>query len=518
VGQVVQGLSNTLFSCTNVLGAEPFFQRDTDVLLNIFHHFLHAYPQIWHTLAHVCQKWRQIVLSSPLGLRLRLYCTYGTPVLKVLQCWPPFPLVLSYGGSPELDPPAPEDEESIITALEQSDRVHSISLTLTNSLLENLPKISEPLSELKELVLLSRDCVELTLPSAFCSGPHLRTLHLIRVAIPALPQLLSPSTGLVDLQLHEIPKVGYFSPDAFANALSEMTQLETLSLHFLSFPPRQNYVSLPPPPGERIALLALTHLKYRGTSKYFDSFVAKIDTPRLGDIDITFFNQPSMDASQLGRFIGRSEMQASLNRAVVQISAQAISITFPSASTSPLLHLQISCEQLDWQLSSMAQICNHFFPFLFHVKDLQIASTQSPNGEDLMADEQWLELIRAFGHAEDFIITSVHAMAILRALRPAEEGDRPDSNVLPFLRNLHLQAPRSEDGPLRDAAESFINSRRLSGLPVGLHWRLQPKLEDRQLNMTDALDYLDAVKIQFNDRPDVYNAFLDIMKDFKSQV
>jgi paired amphipathic helix protein Sin3a len=41
---------------------------------------------------------------------------------------------------------------------------------------------------------------------------------------------------------------------------------------------------------------------------------------------------------------------------------------------------------------------------------------------------------------------------------------------------------------------------------------------DRQLNVTDALSYLDAVKVQFHDRPDVYNVFLDIMKEFKSQV
>jgi paired amphipathic helix protein Sin3a len=40
----------------------------------------------------------------------------------------------------------------------------------------------------------------------------------------------------------------------------------------------------------------------------------------------------------------------------------------------------------------------------------------------------------------------------------------------------------------------------------------------RPLNVTDALSYLDAVKNQFNDNPDVYNQFLDIMKDFKSQV
>ncbi|KAH9950932.1 hypothetical protein B0H21DRAFT_720471 [Amylocystis lapponica] len=41
---------------------------------------------------------------------------------------------------------------------------------------------------------------------------------------------------------------------------------------------------------------------------------------------------------------------------------------------------------------------------------------------------------------------------------------------------------------------------------------------NRPLNVTDALSYLDAVKMQFHDKPDVYNHFLDIMKDFKSQV
>jgi len=52
----------------------------------------------------------------------------------------------------------------------------------------------------------------------------------------------------------------------------------------------------------------------------------------------------------------------------------------------------------------------------------------------------------------------------------------------------------------------------------------QPAIEavngstDWQLNVTDALSYLDAVKVQFNDRPGVYNVFLDIMKEFKSQV
>ncbi|KAI0275262.1 hypothetical protein BC834DRAFT_840132 [Gloeopeniophorella convolvens] len=52
----------------------------------------------------------------------------------------------------------------------------------------------------------------------------------------------------------------------------------------------------------------------------------------------------------------------------------------------------------------------------------------------------------------------------------------------------------------------------------------QPQLQDesgagpgsRPLNVTDALSYLDAVKVQFHDKPDVYNHFLDIMKTLRA--
>ena len=36
------------------------------------------------------------------------------------------------------------------------------------------------------------------------------------------------------------------------------------------------------------------------------------------------------------------------------------------------------------------------------------------------------------------------------------------------------------------------------------------------LNVRDALSYLDQVKVQFTDHPDVYNRFLDIMKDVRA--
>jgi paired amphipathic helix protein Sin3a len=41
---------------------------------------------------------------------------------------------------------------------------------------------------------------------------------------------------------------------------------------------------------------------------------------------------------------------------------------------------------------------------------------------------------------------------------------------------------------------------------------------DRPLNVRDALYFLDTVKAQFHDQPDVYNHFLETMKEFKNNL
>jgi hypothetical protein len=378
--------------------------------------------------------------------------------------------------------PSPEDEDNIMAALKHSDRVCSISLTVSSSLLSKLSTISETFSEIEELVLQSQDEVQMTFPSVFWWGHRLRTLHSTRTAFPTLPQLLFPSQDLVDLQLNEIPGFGYFSPQAFASALCGMTQLQTVSLHFLSLPSRRNYLSLPPLPGDRVVLPALTCFKYRGISKYLDTLVARIDAPRLGDIDITFFSQPTLDASQLGQFINRIEILRLPLRADILSSGGAISITFSQPGTLTRLGLQISCEQLDWQLSSISQICHHFSSFLSSVEDLGIETIVLSSVPDDMNDEQWLRLIRAFDGAKDFRVDDELATEILRALRPADEGDQL---VLPALRNLHLlQAPFQGAMPmheqLRDSVESFVTQRRLSGHTVQIHYVQLPMAEDYQ--------------------------------------
>ena len=354
-----------------------------------------------------------------------------------------------------------------MAALEQFDRVCFISLTISRSLVKKLSTISGPFSELEELFLLSQFNVLVTLPSAFWWGHHLRTLHSTRIAFPSLPQLLSPCQDLVDLQLHEIPGVGYFSPEAFADALCGMTQLQTLSLHFLSLPPRRSYLCLPPRPEDRVVLPALTCLKYRGISKYLDSLVARIDAPLLSGIDVTFFNQPTLDSSQLGLFIDRIEVQRSLRRADIVFSRGTISITLTQPGTLAKLGLKISCEQLDWQLSSICQVCNHFRLFISRIEDLGIDTTGSSSVPDDMDGEQWVRLILAFRSAEDFRLAGELATDILGALRPVDEEHK---TILPALRSLHVEEPLTMFGPFLDTIKSIITQRQLTPLPVKLYY------------------------------------------------
>jgi hypothetical protein len=126
---------------------------DDDSLLNIFHlyrPFLLGEDQNvniclrggaewvgerwWYRLAHVCRRWRNLILGSAPYLRLCLVCTYGTPVADMLAHSPPLPLVIDYHDH---DITA-EDEESISLALEHRERVRRIRLTIPVPKLQKL--------------------------------------------------------------------------------------------------------------------------------------------------------------------------------------------------------------------------------------------------------------------------------------------------------------------------------------------------------------------------------------------
>ena len=102
-------------------------------------------PWKWHRLAHICQRWRHIIFDSPRSLNLQLFCTYGTPVKNNLNCWPALPINMEYRRKPSvrfydsvINPNSEiSDEDNIMAALQNSDRICKIQLNMTTPLLED---------------------------------------------------------------------------------------------------------------------------------------------------------------------------------------------------------------------------------------------------------------------------------------------------------------------------------------------------------------------------------------------
>ncbi|KAH9046557.1 hypothetical protein EDB84DRAFT_1558266 [Lactarius hengduanensis] len=248
----------------------------------------------------------------------------------------------SYGGSLAHDPPAPEDrdEDNIMVALKYSARVSSMThLAVTRSLREAFNAIEAPFSELEDLVLLSQDGGRLTLPNTF-RPPAPRCFEALQLSL-----------------------------DALGDALSGMTQLRALSLHFL---PIANFVGATSPSRGRVVLPAIIRLDFRGMSEYFEGLVVRMYAPRLGDIEITFFDELIFDVPNLRNFINRIKMQKSHSRADVLFSGHTISISFTQPGTPTRSELRISHEPLNRESPSMTEICNRLATFLSSVEDLRV--------------------------------------------------------------------------------------------------------------------------------------------------
>jgi len=236
-----------------------------------------------------------------------------------------------------------------------------------------------------------------------------------------------------------------------------MTQLQSLSLHFLS---AVNHIVLPLPPGERIILPALTRLNLRGINAYLEALVARIDAAGLRDIEITFFNRRIFDVSKFSKFIDRIEMQKLHRRADILSSERAVSISLTQPGAPTCLKVQVSCESLSEQVYSMAQICSHLSAFIFRIEDLRINVMQQSSGQDGVDGVRWLDLIDSFTGVKWFHVTGNLLTDIMLALQPSERWRK---TVLPALHKFRIREREPLCVPLWEAVVSFVHSRRLSG-------------------------------------------------------
>ncbi len=319
--------------------------------------------EAWLSLAHVCQRWRNTIFGSPRRLNLHLACTPRTRAIDTLDIWPHLCLLIQGSMS------SVSSVDNIIAVLGHGNRICTIKLWELASW--QLGKVSEamqkPFPGMSNLQLRTSDKSAPVVPDSFLGGSslHLRHLDLERIPFPGLPKLLLSAIHLVTLRLHNIPHSGYFSPEAMSTCLSVLSSLKEICLEFESPLSRPDWENRRPPTPTRVVLPALTYFGFKGVSEYMDDLMVLIDAPRLNYLYIVFFNQVDFDTPQLAQFISRTprlktpfEAHVTFDNYAVLVELQSRTSTFGYGD----LKVKISCRELDWQLSSLAQVCTSSLP------------------------------------------------------------------------------------------------------------------------------------------------------------
>ncbi|KAI9508236.1 hypothetical protein F5148DRAFT_932742 [Russula earlei] len=378
-----------------------------DVLVEIFHFYvihLRIGPNGWHTLVHVCQRWRHVVFASPRRLNLRLEYTGQRPMSEMLDVWPVLPVAIRHDSrSYELSNSYRDSWENVVGALEsEPHRICAIGLPFfPTSRWERLAAaMQKPFPQLTFLLFWVEHNTVRYLPDSFLAGsaPLLRQLWLDNCQFPGIPKLLLSCSQLVVLSLFNIPDSGYISPQELGTSLSVTSRLETLCVQFQS---PQYPASRPPLPLTRTVLPALTNLEFRGVHEYLEDLLAQIEAPLLSTLEITFFMDLEFVLPQLHRLISHAKSFKTCDRATVRTSARSIRFFIFRERPGISRALVGNHGAVSWMGSfhRLPRSLDSSFPPLSTLVQLDIVDDVSqPHWRD---DTQWLELLHSFTAVKD---------------------------------------------------------------------------------------------------------------------
>jgi hypothetical protein len=419
----------------------------------------------WYKLAHVCRRWRNVILASPIHVGVHLLCTHGTPVARMLAHSPPLPIIIYYMGN--VGKSAADDEEDILLALKHRDRVRRIGLSVPAPNLRKLVGAIDNEFPLLERLFISHRTTPTTilkLPESF-HAPHLRHLVLSRVTLQMGSPLLTTAVRLVTLKLACIPPSTYFNPDYLLARLSLMPQLEILAVdcHIddpnrgaeeqLLATPMTTHVTLP-----RLRLFALL-----GESTYLEGLLARISTPALEQLRIESFTPSTLP--QLSRFMKKLRFDAVRLKFLRDVYQIVLADDSRGENWTDPFRMRNRCGHLDLQVASAEQIFKQLWPLLSVVMQLTLDyEVLSPwfDWREEVDRALWRELLRPFSKVKTLYVEDglLQGGELLRSLQP-DNGEI----LLPELKEL---VSRNGVGYPDDEVISFFNARQIAGYPVTL--------------------------------------------------
>jgi hypothetical protein len=208
-------------------------------------------------------------------------------------------------------------------------------------------------------------------------------------------------------------------------------------------------------------------LQFFGVGEYLEDLVARIDTPLLDKLTITFY-QLMFDTSPLTQFISRTPKFRAQDEARVEFSNWDVWITLPLRFDG-VLELGFPCGESNLQLSSLAQLCSSSFlhPIIPAVEHLYILEYRFSGlqWQDNIESSQWLELFHPFTAVKALYISREFTPRVAPALQ--ELVEERVTEVLPALQTLFLDGT-PPSGPAQEAIGRFVAARQLAGHPIAV--------------------------------------------------
>ena len=422
----------------------------------------------WYKLAHVCQRWRNIVLGSTAYLGISLVCANGTPVADMLAHSSPLPLVIDYACN-EI---TTEDEEGAILSLEKYDRVRRVRLWTAPTSLQKLIAAMDDEYPILEYLIIWHPLVDETTMLIFpetLQAPNLRHLALVGFTLPMGSRLLTTAVGLVTLCIGMINPSSYFHPNTLLQWVSFMPRLETLVISFILFPVHSHHVegqlthtaiTIP------VTLPNLLTFTFKGTAAYLEALLHRISAPRLEKLQIAFFHQLMFSVPRLLHFVDTTE-KLKFKSAKLEFSDENVDVEVYPYEEAKMYSLSITvdCLHLDWQVSSAAQISNSLSPTFSAVENLTIkhsVHSQSSEEHNEADRTEWHKLLGSFKNVKTLRIAKGLVEELSRCLE-LDDGELP-LELLPKLQELTY----SRSGDIGDVFTSFVKARQDAGRSVTL--------------------------------------------------
>jgi hypothetical protein len=460
-----------------------------EVLLEIFDSYRQTfqleqnYERVWNSnkgwfkLIHVCRKWRQVVLTSPARLHVRLFFTEHRPASEraiAIKNLPPLPRIVDIGSRYG---ETSTTRYRVIAALQYPDRVCRIAISLAETKSKYNAKLwaamDQPFLALESLELDCKGIREVNLPPPFLSAqtPHLRRLKFTGYTSTLLSRILSRTTSIVDLTL-SLDAV-FFDPlgTHLLSHLQDMPFLRCLELEMWHYAVGS---------GEKkdVLLSRLTSFCFKGSISQLEALTADLSAPSLMEFRIarssplpppfSFAVSPTTHLSRFIYTVAKRFFSTQLNAPDGEIN---LSIRKDSNSDDDQPFRIVA--------SSFASIHSMGYVFctsLATVQDVFLASPFQPKS-DLYSS--WHMFLSLFCNAKILRVARGIESEVEAILRPGDGTSA--SQFLPALEEIELNATTStpsridenELASVFDLFKTFVDARKQAGRPVRVRWNAE---------------------------------------------